>query len=346
MQHYISSILPLIILSDRRSRTQLCSRTRTGKHASLRTNRWVPFPCCSSLPTNATSRRRSSLETVNTVSSLDDDAASHLHSLGAAFMFSPTLIKAQPPWYRTFAFWSTESLSTEKVSAVTVPDDIRHNEETPLHNQVTHDATMASKSSSLALTFEASEFANRWRWPTRLWEVLTAFNALPVTIARLSGPLTLFPFSDTPSSSFSNVASNAWSRIVPAFSSKDSRQNTPYCSGWRVFKGESAAPSCRAKSNSSRQRRAVSMSRATMLRRSLFDAAHSASDWSESASTANSSHRRSYEEQLSCGEGKPELIFPEDEDMKHDAKQAARPPIGANMCDLARENEATLRVRR
>ena len=29
----------LIILSDRRSRTQLCSRTRKGKHASLRTNR-------------------------------------------------------------------------------------------------------------------------------------------------------------------------------------------------------------------------------------------------------------------------------------------------------------------
>ena len=132
--------------------------------------------------------------------------------------------------------------------------------------------------SSLALTFEASEFANRWRWPTRLWEVLTVFNALPVTIARLSGSLTLFPFFDTPSSSFSNVATNAWSRIVPAFSSKDSRQNTPCCSGWLVFEGESAAPSCQAKSNSSQQRRAASMSRATVLCRSLFDAAHSASD--------------------------------------------------------------------
>ena len=31
-------------------------------------------------------------------------------------------------------------------------------------------------------------------------------------------------------------------------------------------------------------------------------------------------------------------IFPEDEDMKQDAKQAARPRFGANMCDLEREN--------
>ena len=160
----------------------------------------------------------------------------------------------------------------ELVNRKGFPDDIWHNEETPLHNQVTHDPTMASKSSSLTLTFEASEFANRWRWPTRLWEVLTVFNALPVTIARLSGSLTLFPFYDTPSSSFSNVATNAWSRIVPAFSSKDSRQNTPCCSGWLVFKGESAAPSCRANSNSSRQRRAASMSsdRALQIRRSTL----------------------------------------------------------------------------
>ena len=202
---------------------------------------------------------------------------------------------------------------------------------------------MASKSSSLALTFEASEFANRWRWPKRLWEVLTVFNALPVTIAHLSGSLTLFPFSDTPSSSFSNVATNAWSRIVPAFSSKDSRQNTPCCSGWLVLKASQQHPRVE-QSQTVVDKEEQHPCRATVLCR--FDAAHSASDSSESVSTANSSHRRSYEEQLSCGEGKPELIFPEDDDMRQDAKQAARPPFGANMFDLARENEATLRVRR